>query len=179
MAKSKSKADHYVDNEKFFKEISVWKTEVNEADEVGDPRPPVTDYIGECFMKIAEHLSYKPNFMNYPFREEMIGDAIENCLMYAANFDPEKSKNPFAYFTQITYFAFLRRIKKEKDQDKIKYKLMEAADAKGELASMLDPEKSSKDPYADYLKLTENDIVDVKPKKKKTRRKKKDTGELF
>ena len=109
----------------------------------------------------------------------MIGDAIENCLMYAANFDPEKSKNPFAYFTQITYFAFLRRIKKEKDQDKIKYKLMEAADAKGELASMLDPEKSSKDPYADYLKLTENDIVDVKPKKKKTRRKKKDTGELF
>ena len=68
-----------------------------------------------------------------------------------SNFDPEKSKNPFAYFTQITYFAFLRRIKKEKDQDKIKYKLMEAADAKGELASMLDPEKSSKDPYADYL----------------------------
>ena len=96
MAKSKSKADHYVDNEKFFKEISEWKVEVNEADETGDPRPPVTEYIGECFMKIAEHLSYKPNFMNYPFREEMIGDAIENCLMYAHNFNPEKSKNPFS-----------------------------------------------------------------------------------
>ena len=85
----KTKTDHYVDNEKFFKEISIWKEEVIEADEVDDTRPPVTEYIGECFMKIAEHLSYKPNFMNYPFREEMIGDAIENCLMYAHNFNPE------------------------------------------------------------------------------------------
>ncbi len=134
---------------------------------LADPKPQVTEYIGECFLLIAERLSTRPNFINYPYRDEMIGDAIENCLMYAANFDPEKSKNPFAYFTQITYFAFLRRIKKEKDQDKIKYKLMEAADAKGELAAMLDPEKPSKDPYADYLKLTENDIVKVKPKKKK------------
>ena len=75
-------------------------------------------------------------------------------------------RNPFAYFTQITYYAFLRRIQREKKQDQdIKYKLMEAADAKGELAAMLDPEKMSKDPYADYLKLTENDIVNIEPKK--------------
>ena len=108
-----------------------WKDLVKQAEEAGDPKPQVTEYIGECFCLIAERLSTRPNFINYPYRDEMIGDAIENCLMYAANFDPEKSKNPFAYFTQITYFAFLRRIKKEKDQDKIKYKLMEAADAKG------------------------------------------------
>ena len=171
---------HYIDNKQFFAEMVKWKTAVIEAEDKDLSKPPVTEYIGECFLLIAERLSTRPNFVNYPFRDEMIGDAIENCLMYAANFDPEKSKNPFAYFTQITYYAFLRRIQREKKQDTIKYKLMEAADAKGELAAMLDPEKTSKDPYADYLKLTENDIVNIEPKKKRKKRKKKtDTEELF
>jgi len=172
-------SDHYVDNKKFFAEMVAWKKLVKEAEDLDDPKPQVTEYIGECFLLIAERLSTRPNFINYPFRDDMIGDAIENCLMYASNFDPDKSSNPFAYFTQITYFAFLRRIKKEKDQDKIKYKLMEAADAKGELAAMLDPERASKDPYADFLKLTENDILGIKPKKKAKRKKRKNTGELF
>ena len=171
---------HYIDNKEFFAEMVKWKTLVIDAEESGDPKPPVTEYIGQCFLLIAERLSTRPNFVNYPFRDEMVGDAIENCLMYAANFDPEKSKNPFAYFTQITYYACLRRIQREKKQDTIKYKLMEAADAKGELAAMLDPEKMSKDPYADYLKLTPNDIVNIEPKKKRKKRKKKtDTEELF
>ena len=156
----------------------AWKTLVKEAEDLDDPKPRVTEYIGECFLLIAERLSTRPNFINYPFRDDMIGDAIENCLMYASNFDPEKSSNPFAYFTQITYFAFLRRIKKEKDQDKIKYKLMEAADAKGELAALLDPEKASKDPYADFLKLTENDILEIKPKKKTKRKKRKNKSKM-
>ena len=172
-------SDHYVDNKKFFAEMVAWKKLVKEAEDLDDPKPQVTEYIGECFLLIAERLSTRPNFINYPFRDDMIGDAIENCLMYASNFDPDKSSNPFAYFTQITYFAFLRRIKKEKDQDKIKYKLMEAADAKGELAAMLDPERASKDPYADFLKLTENDILGITPKKKAKRKKRKNTGELF
>ena len=172
-------SDHYVDNKKFFAEMVAWKKLVKEAEDLDDPKPQVTEYIGECFLLIAERLSTRPNFINYPFRDDMIGDAIENCLMYASNFDPDKSSNPFAYFTQITYFAFLRRIKKEKDQDKIKYKLMEAADAKGELAAMLDPERASKDPYADFLKLTENDILGIKPKKKAKGKKRKNTGELF
>ena len=171
---------HYIDNKEFFAEMVKWKTLVIDAEESGDPKPPVTEYIGQCFLLIAERLSTRPNFVNYPFRDEMVGDAIENCLMYAANCDPEKSKNPFAYFTQITYYAFLRRIQREKKQDTIKYKLMEAADAKGELAAMLDPEKMSKDPYADYLKLTPNDIVNIEPKKKRKKRKQKtDTEELF
>ena len=164
------KENHYVDNSKFFSEMCSWKEKVDEAKNMGDDPPPVTEYIGECFLLIAERLSTRPNFVNYPFRDEMVGDAIENCLMYAANFDPEKSKNPFAYFTQITYYAFLRRIQREKKQDTIKYKLMEAADAKGELAAMLDPEKMSKDPYADYLKLTSSDLSkfeDEKDNKKK------------
>ena len=80
-----------------------------------DSKPPVTNYIGECFLKIANGLSYRPNFINYTYRSEMVSDGIENCLQYIHNFDPEKSKNPFAYFTQIIYYAFLRRIQKEKE----------------------------------------------------------------
>ena len=76
-------------------------------------------------MKIAERLSHRPNFINYAFREEMVSDGIENCVMYASNFNPEKSSNPFAYFTQIIYYAFLRRIEKEKKQLYIKYKTMD------------------------------------------------------
>jgi hypothetical protein len=86
---------------------------------------PIPNYIGECFMKIAEGLSHKPNFINYTYRDEMIGDGIENCLMYFENFNPDKSNNPFAYFTQIIYFAFLRRIAKEKKQTYVKYKATE------------------------------------------------------
>ena len=87
--------------------------------------PIIPDYAGECFLKIAERLSHRPNFINYAFREEMVSDGIENCVMYASNFNPEKSANPFAYFTQIIYYAFLRRIEKEKKQLYIKYKTME------------------------------------------------------
>ena len=88
------------------------------------PLPPkVSDYMGECFYKIATHLSYRPNFINYTYREEMVGDGIENCIRYAKNFNPEKSKNPFAYFTQIIYYAFLRRIAKEKKQTTIRKRL--------------------------------------------------------
>ena len=112
----KDTTNHYVDNKEFFAAMKEWKAQVIEAEESDEQKPPITEYIGECFVKIAEHLSYRPNFMNYPFREEMIGDGIENCLMYAHNFDPDKSKNPFSYFTQIIYYAFLRRIQKEKNK---------------------------------------------------------------
>ena len=90
----------------------------------GEQVPPVTRYIGECFLKIAQHLSYRPNFINYTYKHDMISDGIENCLMYLHNFNPEKSKNPFAYFTQIIYYAFLRRIQKEKKQTELKQKLI-------------------------------------------------------
>lgn len=170
MAKSKN-TEHYIDNEKFYIEISKWKRLVVIAELQGEERPPVTEYMGECFMKIAERLSYKPNFMNYPFRDEMIGDAIENCLMYAHNFDPQKSKNPFSYFTQMIYYAFIRRIEKEKKQVYVKYMLMEEMDKEGKFGrwaednELVDPESSN--PYADYFNLSENDISKFKPKKKR------------
>ena len=91
----------------------------------GLPKPPIPRYIGECFLKIANHLSFKPNFVNYMFKEDMISDGIENCVQYIHNFNPEKSKNPFAYFTQVIHYAFLRRIQKEKKQLDIKTKIIE------------------------------------------------------
>jgi hypothetical protein len=88
-------------------------------------------------MKIAEHLSRKPNFINYPYRDEMISDGIENCLLYAYNFDPRKSKNPFSYFTQIIYYAFLRRIQKEKKQAYIKLKKIEMSDVDSQMRNWI------------------------------------------
>jgi hypothetical protein len=122
---AKKKTDHYIDNKRFFEEMKVWKALVKAADKEDKPHPPVTSYIGECFMSIADRLSRKPNFINYPYRDEMISDGIENCLLYAYNFDPKKSTNPFSYFTQIIYYAFLRRISKEKKQAYIKLKKIE------------------------------------------------------
>ena len=119
------KKQHYVDNEKFLVVMSDYREEYLQAKDNDTELPVIPDYAGECFLKIAERLSHRPNFINYAFREEMVSDGIENSVMYASNFNPEKSKNPFAYFTQIIYYAFLRRIEKEKKQLYIKYKTME------------------------------------------------------
>ncbi len=121
----KKKTEYYVNNKEFLEAITIYRNSVIKAREAEDPRPRVPNYIGECFLKIATHLSYKPNFVNYMFREDMICDGIENCLQYIDNFDPTKSSNPFAYFTQIIYYAFLRRIQKEKKQMEIKNKILE------------------------------------------------------
>ena len=128
MARTKKNPQHYVDNKKLLEEMKKFKKDCKDADAVGDNMPPVPDYVGECFLKIANGLSFRPNFINYTYRDEMISDGIENCLQYVYNFDPNKSKNPFAYFTQIIYFAFVRRIQKEKKQQATKYKILENID---------------------------------------------------
>ena len=120
----KKKSEHYVNNKEFLLALVDFKADCKVAEENGQPRPQISNYIGECFLKIATHLSYKPNFVNYMFREDMICDGIENCVQYINNFDPAKSSNPFAYFTQIIYYAFLRRISKEKRQLEIKNKII-------------------------------------------------------
>jgi len=121
----KARSEHYVNNKELLHALIVYKNKVKEAQENEKPKPRITNYLGECFLKIATHLSYKPNFVNYMFREDMISDGIENCVQYINNFDPEKSRNPFAYFTQIIHYAFLRRIQKEKKQMEIKNKILE------------------------------------------------------
>jgi DNA-directed RNA polymerase specialized sigma subunit len=123
---AKVKPIHYVDNEKFLKEMIIYKRGFDEAKEKGELSPMISEYLGECFMKIAQRLSFRPNFINYAFKDDMISDGIENCIQYIKNFNPEKSSNPFAYFTQIIYYAFIRRIQKEKKQLYIKYKTMES-----------------------------------------------------
>jgi len=119
------KKNEYVNNKDFLAALVDYKAKVKEATETGAPRPRVPNYIGECVMKIATHLARKPNFINYTFKDEMISDGIENCLQYIDNFDPDKSNNPFAYFTQIIWFAFLRRIQKEKKLLYVKFKMTE------------------------------------------------------
>jgi hypothetical protein len=119
------KQKHYINNPDFLQALMDYKAEQKRCKTDKLPDPPIPNYIGECFMKIAEGLSHKPNFINYTYRDEMMSDGIENCLMYFDNFDPTKSKNPFAYFTQIIYYAFLRRIQKEKKQLYVKYKATE------------------------------------------------------
>jgi hypothetical protein len=122
---TENKKQHYLDNKEFLRALINYKQSVAKAKEKGLDKPRVNNFIGECFLKIATHLSYRPNFINYMYRDDMICDGIENCIQYVDNFDPEKSNNPFAYFTQIVYFAFLRRIAKEKRQMDIKDKLIE------------------------------------------------------
>jgi len=122
---TRKRSEHYVNNKEFLAAIIAYKDSIQLAEIRGEPKPRITNYLGECFLKIATHLSYKPNFVNYMFKDDMICDGIENCVQYINNFNPEKSKNPFAYFTQIIHYAFLRRIQKEKKQLEIKQKIIE------------------------------------------------------
>jgi len=119
---TKKKKNHYVDNERFLNEIVEYKKQVVEAKDQGLDKPRVSEYIGKCIYLIAENLSHKPRFMNYSFRDELVSDAIENCFLYFDNFNPDKGSNPFAYFTQIIYYAFHRRISKEEKNRYIIYK---------------------------------------------------------
>ena len=170
MAK-RQRSTHYVDNKKFLEAMKEWKQRCKEAEEEGDPQPPVTNYIGECFLKIANHLSYRPNFINYTYRDEMISDGIENCLQYCSNFNPEKSNNPFAYFTQIIYYAFIRRIQKEKKQITIKQRMIQESNY-DDLALQPGEDREFKNQFTEFLK--KNMPADAEPvKKKKTTKKKK------
>ena len=121
----RKRSEHYVNNKEFLAALIAYREEREIAEAKGLPRPVIPRYIGECFLKIATHLSFKPNFVNYMFKDDMVCDGIENCVLYVHNFDPSKSSNPFAYFTQIIHYAFLRRIQKEKKQLEIKNKILE------------------------------------------------------
>ena len=121
----RKRSEHYVNNKEFLAALIRYREDIEIAEIRGNTKPVIPRYIGECFLKIATHLSFKPNFVNYMFKEDMISDGIENCVQYIGNFNPEKSQNPFAYFTQIIHYAFLRRIQKEKKQLEVKNKILE------------------------------------------------------
>src|SRR3990167_3413716 len=119
---------HYIDNKVFLQAMLDYRKSVQRAKRNKEVKPQVPEYIGECFIKIANHLAFKHNFINYTYREDMILDAIENCLTYVDNFDPKRSTNPFAYFTQIAYYAFVRRIVKEQRHQQTRFRYIESLD---------------------------------------------------
>ena len=146
MARRK-RSEHYVNNKEFLAALIKYREDKEIALLQDKPKPVIPRYIGECFLKIANHLSFKPNFVNYMFKEDMISDGIENCVQYIHNFNPEKSQNPFAYFTQIIHYAFLRRIQREKRQLEIKNKILEKS---GYSEVFDDSNKIDGDNYSDY-----------------------------
>ena len=173
-------ATHYVDNKQLYASIVEYRQGVFDSKKNGTPKPKIPEYIGECVLLIANRLSTKPNFINYPFREEMISDGIENCICYIDNFDPLKSDNPFAYFTQIIYYAFLRRIQKEKKQLYIKHKTLENSmifnelitqsngDDKDITSSLID---LTNDSMFDFIKSFEDGLDEQKQKRKNNKKK--------
>ena len=175
---AKKKTEHYVDNKLFLEAMKEYRKSCNKAKREKRNKPPVTDYIGSCFLKIANHLSYRPNFINYTFRDDMISDGIENCLQYLDNFNPAKSNNPFAYFTQIIYYAFVRRIQKEKKQVTIKQKLIMEANY-DDLTLQPGEDRDFKNQFTEFLQ--KNTVIDEPEKKKKktTKKKSKSTLEYF
>ena len=148
---AKAAANHYIDNQAFLAALLEHRAGVQEARAAGIETPRVSNYLGDCFIKIARHLSYKSNFINYSYKDEMISDAIENCLAVVNNFDPAKSKNPFAYFTQITFFAFIRRIQKEKKMLQTKYRYIDQLDI-NELITQEQDNGDFQNQFLEYLK---------------------------
>jgi hypothetical protein len=160
---------HYVNNKDFLDALIKYREAVAKAAEEGKDKPILSNYIGECILKIATHLSYKPNFINYSYRDDMILDGIENCIQYIDNFNPDKSSNPFAYFTQIIYYAFLRRIAKEKKQSYIKGKLIMDMPFEAFEVQEGDEDREFHNAYLDFMQQnhTFDDFIERKKEKKK------------
>jgi hypothetical protein len=162
---------HYVDNKKFLVAMIEYREKVQKAEDKKRTKPVVTNYIGECFLKIANHLSYRPNFINYTYRDDMISDGIENCLQYMRNFNPEKSNNPFAYFTQIIYYAFIRRIQKEKKQQDVKARLIATSATEMMMDSLVGDDAQYKNQMLEFLQRNVKESVPAEPKKVKKKKK--------
>lgn len=161
---------NYVNNKDLLEALIKYKEACREAEDAGDPLPRVPDYIGKCIYQIATRLATKPNFSGYSYKEDMISDGIENCLLYIGNFNPEKSQNPFAYFTQIIWYAFLRRIQKEKKQMYIRFKSSQNMLATGDTYSGGEEVNLNLTTSADYMN---SFIEDFEDKLKKDKEKKK------
>ena len=166
---AKRKTRNYVNNADLLAALIAYQKDCREAEDAGEDRPRVPDYIGTCIFQIATRLATKPNFSGYSYKEDMISDGIENCLLYINNFNPEKSQNPFAYFTQIIWYAFLRRIQKEKKQMYIRFKSSQQMIAAGETYTGEDLNlqlNTTADYMNDFVKDFEDKLQRDKEKKK-------------
>jgi hypothetical protein len=184
MARTKRASIHYVNNAEFTQAVVDYVTTVREAKAKDEKLPIVTDYIASCFLRIAEGLSHKSNFIRYTYREEMVMDAVENCLKAIENYNLEAATrtgkpNAFAYFTQITWYAFLRRIAKEKKQQDIKFKYLSKADISVFLDNNLGDDMSQQvvgafvDTLRDRIEKVRNVDTEVKEFVKEEKKKRK------
>lgn len=189
---------HYVNNAEFSQAVVDYVTVSRKKVESGEPKPVVTDYIARCFLKIAEGLSHKANFVRYTYREEMVMDAVENCLKAIENYNLETATrtgkpNAFAYFTQISWYAFLRRIAKEKKQQDIKIKFLTETGLDQLVFEEIHNNAASKQTQAfvdelreriDYVKDKDNKVSEFKkgvdsPRKKRTKAVDSDLSEFM
>tara|TARA_B100001287_G_scaffold244493_1_gene221189 strand:- start:1729 stop:2310 length:582 start_codon:yes stop_codon:yes gene_type:complete len=178
---------HYVNNREFSEAVMEYAISCRDAKEKETTVPKVTDYIARCFIKIAEGLSHRPNFVRYTYREEMVMDAVENCLRAIGNYNIETATrtgkpNAFSYFTQICYFAFIRRITKEKRQQDIKFKFIEKMGIDDFVAMGMDEAGAEETAaYVDTLRqrISQVRVQDNKIKEFAKEEKKKEKLELF
>jgi len=180
--KSKTSDADYVDNQALYDALVEYRKKCKDAENSGRKKPKLTDYLGECILKIATRLSYRPNFANYPYREEMVSDAVLNCITYIDNFDPKKSTSPFGYLTQICWFSFVRIINKEKKEKYTQFKFAEQQNNK-------DFHNWFNETYAgvdigrkDFFGLTDSDMErfdEMCSPKKKKRKKRKTKKNIF
>jgi len=181
MKKSSNKEDHYVDNEVLLEHIIEYKKECKIAEDKGEEKPPVTEFIGECITLISSGLAKRPNFVNYPYKSDMIGEGIFDCLKAVNNFDPQKAidagkkPKPFAYFTTICWYAFLRVIAKETKQEGLKYAIAKEQDTDGTISAWLATYEKDSDLSPEELQQKYEKMAAVPEKKKKTTIKKKES----
>lgn len=168
---------HYVDNKKFFEEIVAFRKALLEARANKTEEPRIPNYVGECIFKIAEKLSTKPCFVNYSYRDEMISDGIENCILYFKDYNPDIGQNPFAYFTQVIYYAFLRRISKEEKNRYTIYKSFQEMLTTNDIGLLTDSDDKHLLPTQMYDNInTFMNKFEKKEEDKKAKRKQVKTG---
>jgi predicted lipid-binding transport protein (Tim44 family) len=184
MARSKRKSIHYVNNAEFSQAVVEYVEKSNAAKANNEQIPIIPDYIAQCFLRIAEGLSHKSNFIRYTYREEMVMDAVENCLKAIGNYDLEAATrtgkpNAFAYFTQITWYAFLRRIAKEKKQQDVKLKYLTQSGIENFIDNELGDDMSNQvvgafvDTLRDRIDKVKSQDADIKEYVKEEKRKKR------
>jgi len=164
---------HYVDNKSLYESLVVWQKELKtwakqlkelqklnkDASDKDLRRPMLPDYVAECMVKMANRLSQKAGFVNYTYREDMVGDALESCLRYIHNFDPDKSKNAFAYITQIIHNAFIRRIQKEQKQLYVKMKIVDQSEFSHSYEKQDGDSTQYNNSYVTYLQDNKGDVI--------------------
>jgi hypothetical protein len=175
---NKKTPKNYVNNKDFYDAIVEYRKKIAEAEAENKVPPRMPEFIGECIYKIATRLAMKPCFTGYSYKEEMISDAIENCILYFKYFDPGKTQNPFAYFTQVIYFSFLRRLEKEKKNRYITYKYFQETMTLAYGSNLLvDSEDNPLISSAMYDNITTfMNSFEQAESKKKEKRKQKQTG---